>query len=299
MAVLDRLCDPQLDDAGFVRAMSALQPRRPATAPPATAQPVGAVLVDLDLRAADGKAPAAAAALRTAGTTWTADGLFLPGHRLPPFHEHQVDLPVPQPPYVAELDLPVGAGSALTITLVVCPSSSSPGQDNLFNVGRRTRWFSAQVGADGGLIAGLDERWRLVPMRGAADDTPMRVTTRHWHALTVAVDGRQLRAVVDGRPAKDAQAPDDGQRIGPRAGPEAGAGVLSFVDPGTTRHLHGLLARVLVQRGMLDGDAILAVQRRLAVETMPPPTTPLAAQGVQGTVLPDPDQAKPDNVNDF
>ena len=136
-------------------------------------------------------------------------------------------------------------------------------------------------------------------MRDAADDAPVRVTAQHWHALTVAVDGRQLRAVVDGRPAKDAQAPDDGQRIGPRAGAAAGAGVLSFVDPGTTRHLHGLLARVVVQRGMLDADAILALQRRLAVETMPPPTTPLAAQGVQGTMLPDPDQSKPDNVNDF
>jgi hypothetical protein len=249
----------------------------------------GEVLADLDLTT--GTAPSGSN-LIASGVTWTADGLFLPAAiiaRIPRAYPLQgVDFPAPRAPYRADLALPgLMSGRSVTVSMVVCLAAGGGDQDNLFSIGRRSRWLSAQVGKDGRVIAGLDNRWRLL---AAAGTSP--VADRHWHAVSVALgEDRSVRIAVDGE-VVDLRSGVDTAQTPPRTfdGDEP---ILSFADPGSARHLHGLVRRVIVQRGQLDGDALLALHRRLNVAALPDPQAAVYLQALRAGPAPPPEAAEP------
>lgn len=248
----------------------------------------GEVLVDLDLARG---VPPAGGDLRSTGVTWTPDGLFLPAAviaRIPRSYPLQgVDFPAPTAPYRADVDLPALAGRSVTVTMVVCVAAGGGDQDNLFSLGRRSRWLSAQVGKDGRVVAGLDNRWCLL----AAEGTPP-VADRRWHVVSAALgEDRGVRIAVDGeivelRPgvdtAKTPPRPVDGDEP-----------VLSFVDPGSARHLHGLVRRVIVQRGQLDREELTALHRRLDAAVLPAPQSPVYLQALRSGPSPPPEAVEP------
>lgn len=230
------------------------------------------VLADLALNSPDGSAPSTASALTWTGATWTADGLFLPAAvitRIP--RAYPVDglvFPPPQAPYRADLLLPDLNGRCVTITLIACLATSEGDQDNLFSIGRRSRWLSAQVGVDGRIVVGLDNRWQMLTTTGTT--ALPAVTDRRWHVCSVALgEDRSVLLAVDGVVAELHPARDQA-RFPPRLVADDQA-VLSLADPGSARHLHGLLRRLIVHRGQLDRAALIALHRRLIPAPLPPP----------------------------
>lgn len=252
-------------------------------------------LADLDLTV---PAAATSSGLTCTGVTWTPEGLFLPAAaiwRIPrAYPVHGDAFPPPQAPYRADLMLSGLGGRSLTITMLVCLAATTGDQDNLFSLGRRSRWFSAQVGTDGRVVVGLDNRWHLLSATGAK--APPSLADRRWHVISVGLgDDRLVRLAVDGVVA-ELRPPRDPARFPPRTLAEDQP-VLSFADPGSARHLHGLVRRLLVQRGLLDREALIALHRQLAPAGLPPPQTALfnqvelpppqpAAQGGGDTPLP-------------
>lgn len=233
---------------------------------PAWAGDAAVRLVDLDL--AD---PADAKALVCERVNWTADGLFLPAAAIPrvprEFPIHVDRIATPQAPYIADLRLPEGSGRVVTVTLVACLASTGGDQGNLFSLGRRSRWLSGHVDAIGRVVAGLDNRWVLLP----ADGVP-RVDDRRWHAISIGVDGsRWVRIAVDGSVAEPRWARDP-NNFPPRELPDDQA-VLSFADPGSARHLHGLVRRIVIHRGLLTAVELGDLHRRLAPAALAVPTT--------------------------
>ncbi|GDY12110.1 hypothetical protein LBMAG53_09880 [Planctomycetota bacterium] len=236
-----------------------------------------ALLVDLTC-GADGASGSGAAGLQVEGGTWTADGLYLPARAVvrPKLNPDPI-LP-PSPPYRVSLSLPALGKRRLTVTLLVCLASAGRGQDNLFCIGRRSRWFSAQVGPGGVPEIGLDNRWYLMPASECAV-----IDARKWHALTVGCDVRSgvVRVMVDDGPGQDLRRKDSNEhRIPPRQldGPDELE--LQFCDPGTTRHLHGMVRRIIVHSGLLNEPTIAALHRALAPTSLPAPTHPQFADPV-------------------
>lgn len=252
----------------------------------------GEVLADLDLGGA------AVPALLCTGVTWTPDGLFLPAatpFRVPRAYPVEgLDFAAPRAPYRADLALPALSGRAVTVTLQFCLAGGGRDQDNLFSLGRRSRWLSAQVGSDGRVVVGRDNRWTLYPAAGLP-----AVADQRWHVLSVAVgEGGGVLAAVDGVTA-ELPAPRDPSRYPPRALPDDEA-VLSFADPGSARHLHGLVRRVVVQRGRLDAAALVALQRGLAVPAAPLAPVFVQARGSTPPSMPEAGpEAAPAGVSDF
>lgn len=233
-----------------------------------------APLADLDLTT--GSAPAG---FVCSGATWTADGLFLPAAviaRVPRTYPLQgTDFAAARAPYRADLALPGLRTRSVTVTMQLCLVAPSGDQDNLFSIGRRSRWLSAQVGSDGRVIVGLDNRWRLL----TADSTRV-LADRRWHALSIALgDDRGVRIMVDGE-AVDLRPGVDTARTPPRAFADDEP-VLSLADPGSARHLHGLVRRLTVHRGQLDRDALAALHRRLAATALPAPQAPVFLQALR------------------
>jgi hypothetical protein len=267
-ATLARLADPG-------QGLEAMQ----ATLPPNNSRPLPepALIIDLDLCAANGVPPAAAASLRCRQVTWTAEGLYLPGRRLPRtparFPTDPVPSPIPVPPYTAEIPLPLDGDRAVTVTLLVCLASSDAGQDNLFTIGRRSRWLAAHLGATGQVVVGLDNRWDVRPFDPAKQDGSPAIADKAWHALTIVHGGpnRAVGLVVDGVAFPDRlRDPAHGSdRFTPRRLTGGEEDVLAFADPGSGRHLHGLVRRLVVHRGLLPKDAILDLHRRLAPRDLP------------------------------
>lgn len=257
-----------------------------------------AQLVDLDLTAADGRPPAGAKTLVCSGTgvAWTADGLFLPAaaiSRVPreyPMHEQR--LPMPRPPYRAELTLPPGTGAPLTVTLVVALATTDGDQDNLFSIGRRSRWLAGQVDARGAVVAGLDNRWVVLPAAGLPT-----VSDRRWHVISIGVDAAHAVRIGVDAAVRDLTPPRDPSRFPPQALPDDPP-VLSFADPGSARHLHGLVRRIVVHRGLLAADAIAALHHLLA-SGLAAPVAPLFAGAGRPPPPVETDAPGPVNANDF
>lgn len=244
-----------------------------------------ALLADLDLAAPGGAPPPGATALTVAGATWTADGLLLPAAaiaRVPRSYPVRGDaFPAPVPPYRADLALPGLRGRAVTVTMVVWLAAPAGDQDNLFSLGPRSRWLSAQVAADGRLLAGRDNRWRLIPAPPALP----ALAARRWQVLSVGLgaDGALLLAVGDQAVAAVAE-PENA--IAPPRPISDDPPVLSLADPGSARHLHGLLRRLIVHQDRLSPAAVIALHRRLAPAALPsppegriPPPAPLPSPG--------------------
>jgi hypothetical protein len=230
-----------------------------------------AAVIDLDLRPTGQRPPPG---LQLQGTAWTEDGLFLPAGPLTPFPPgypiRQRDVPPSPPPYQAEIAISGLRQRNLTVTLLVCLASRALGQDNLFTVGRRSRWLAAQVGQDDSLQVGLDNRWwMLTPRR---DGQALMVPIRRWHAVSIGVDTSSLvRCAVDGVLADDQRPQADARRPLPLRydGPEEN--VLACVDPGSARHLNGLVARLIVHDALLGREEIAALHHQLAPASLPPP----------------------------
>ena len=240
--------------------------------------------LDLDFRAAAKEVPAGVAGGRWQGGLWTADGLFLRGRqlaRLPHEFPGIEELAVPEPPYQAEITIPgiSGGTRAVSITMLVCLAGCQLGQDNLFTFGKRSRWLSAQVDKQGRVRVGLDNRWRLVPQLGTAFLDLPPLLPRAWHVLTVAVGANAGRVMVaiDGHCSDElipesnpgGEYPRTPQRVD---GPAED--LLTLVDPGSTRHLHGMVRRIIVQRGWLPPEATRKLHATLAPATLPLPSQP-------------------------
>ncbi len=311
-AALGWLCGP-LSDADF---RSLLLPRlgEIETRPPAEVSDLpGNTVVDLDLRTENGKQPESISVLTTTGGTWTPSGLFLPGHRLLRFPQRYpvriIDAPVPTASYSAEVSLPDDLGPSLTVTLVLFQASNEPERDNLFTLGRRSRWLSAQTGKAEAIFVGLENRWTLFPAlfpRPVELQRPMTLALGQWHTVTIGVnDGRQnLRVMVDGQAAADILRPEIKGAVIPQRLNEAGNNILSFVDPGTPRHFHGFIQRIMVHRGLLSVAAMSNLHRSLPTKDLAPPPRALLLQALTGDDLSDqdsdePKQPKPEDVNDF
>ncbi len=242
----------------------------------------GPLQLDLDFRAEGHVAPVGVAAGRWQGGQWSADGWFVRGRQLAPLsHEAPEVLPIPQPPYQAEIAVPgISSGArAVTITMLVCLASCELGQDNLFTFGKRSRWLSAQVDTQGRLRVGFDNRWRLVPQVGAAFADLPPLTLRTWHVLTVAVGAHASRVMIaiDGKCSGElipegnpgGEYPRTPQRVD---GPAED--LLTLVDPGSTRHLHGMVRRIIVQRGWLAAEATRQLHTMLAPAALALPSLP-------------------------
>ena len=312
VAVLDRLCG-SLSEADF-RRLVGVRPSDKEIMPSPEVSPVQAsILVNLDLRSDSGKQPESTSALKTTGGTWTPSGLFLPGHRLRRFPQKYpvriIDAPVPTASYNADIYLPDDLGRSLTVTLVFYQASNELERDNLFSIGRRSRWLSAQTGKEDVLFVGLENRWALFPAlfpTPTEPQKPMTLALGQWHTVTVGVnDGRQsIRMMVDGQAAKDIIRPEIKGAAIPRRIDEAGNNVLSFVDPGTSRHFHGFIQRVIIHRGLLSVAAMSDVHRSLPTKDLVAPPRALLLQALTGDDLSDqdsdePKQPKPEDVNDF
>jgi hypothetical protein len=259
------------------------------------------------------KPPAEVSALTTTGGTWTSSGLFLPGHRLLRFPQRYpvriIDAPIPTASYSAEVSLPDDLGRSLTVTLVLFQASNEPERDNLFTLGRRSRWLSAQTGKAEAIFVGLENRWTLFPAlfpRPVELQRPMTLALGQWHTVTIGVnDGWQnLRVMVDGQAAADIRRPEIKGAVIPQRLDEAGNNVLSFVDPGTPRHFHGFIQRIMVHRGLLSVAAMSDLHRSLPTKDLAPPPRALLLQALTGDDLSDqdsdePKQPKPEDVNDF
>lgn len=229
----------------------------------------------LDLDFTGGTAPPGFVA---AQSTWTGDGLFLPGAviaRMPrAYPVESMDVPAVRAPYQAEVLLPDAAGRRLTVTMLVCLVAPQGDGDGLFSLGRRSRWLSAQVGRDGRLVVGLDNRWRLLPADGTA-----RLDDRRWHAISVGLDALgQVRVAVDGQVA-DLPPAEDRAASPPLPLPDDQP-LLAFADPGSARHLHGLVRRLLVHRGSLDRETLASLHRRLDPSGLPAPRAAVFTQAL-------------------
>ena len=312
VALLDRLCSP-LSDADF-RRLVGVRPSEKETVPlPEVSDLQASTLVNLDLRSDSGKQPESTLALKTTGGTWTPSGLFLPGHRLLRFPQRYptrvIEAPIPTASYNADIYLPDDIGRSLTVTLVLYQASNEPERDNLFSLGRRSRWLSAQTGKAEALFVGLENRWALFPAllpTATEPQKPMMLALGQWHTVTVGVnDGRQIiRVMVDGQAAKDLFRPEIKGAVIPRHIVEAGNNVLSFVDPGTARHFHGFIQRVIIHRGLLSVAAMSDVHRSLPTKDLVAPPRALLLQALTGDDLSDqdsdePKQPKSEDVNDF
>lgn len=257
----------------------------------------GEALADLDLSTS---AASNGRGLTAIGVTWTTDGLFLPAAmvaRVPrTYPPDGTDFPAAKAPYRVDLALPGLRDRSVTVTMLLCLASATGDQDNLFSIGRRSRWFSGQVGTDGRIIAGLDNRWRLL-----VADRSRPIADRRWHALSLALgDDRSVRVSVDGEMVELRPGVDTGQTP-PRAMPEDEP-VLSLADPGSARHVHGLVRRLIVHRGQLDRDAMAVLHRQLAPASLPQPQAPVFLQALRSSPAPLPDvddPAQTGGVSDF
>ena len=315
-AALDGLCGP-LSDADFRRLVIPRLSEIETTPPAEVSDLLGNTVVDLDLRSENGKQRESTSALTTTGGTWTPSGLFLPGHRLLRFPQRYpvriLDAPIPTASYSAEVRLPDDIGRSLTVTLVLFQASNEPERDNLFSLGRRSRWLSAQTGKAEVLMVGLENRWVLFPAlfpalfpTSAELQKPMTLALGQWHTVTIGVnDGRQnLRIMVDGQAAADIQRPEIKGAVIPQRIDEAGNNVLTFVDPGAPRHFHGFIQRIMVHRGLLSVAAMSDVHRSLPTKDLASPPRALLLQALTGDVVSDqdsdePKQPKPEDLNDF
>lgn len=314
--VLDRLCDP-LSDAEF-RKIAGTRPAEKTPLPPTEVSALrAATLVDIDLRSKNSKQPESTTALKTTGGTWTPSGLFLPGHRLRRFPQKYpvkaINAPIPTASYSADIHLPDDIGRSLTVTLVLYQASNEPERDNLFNIGRRSRWLSAQTGKAEAIFVGLENRWALFPALFPAlsptpeePPKPMTLNLGQWHTVTVGVnDGwHSVRVMVDGQAANDHVRHELTDEAIPRRIDETGNNIFSFVDPGTQRHFHGFIQRVLIHRGLLSVAAMSDVHRSLPIKDLTPPPRELVLQALTGEDASDqdsdvPKQPKPEDVNDF
>jgi hypothetical protein len=220
-----------------------------------------------------------------------------------------IDAPIPTASYSAEVSLPDDLGRSLTVTLVLFQASNEPERDNLFTLGRRSRWLSAQTGKAEAIFVGLENRWTLFPAlfpRPVELQRPMTLALGQWHTVTIGVnDGRQnLRVMVDGQAAADILRPEIKGAVIPQRLNEAGNNILSFVDPGTPRHFHGFIQRIMVHRGLLSVAAMSDLHRSLPTKDLAPPPRALLLQALTGDDLSDqdsdePKQPKPEDVNDF
>lgn len=305
---LERLCGP-LNDGAF-RTLAGARPSNKIVFPsPEITDRQASVLVDLNLCSLDGHQPAATSALKTSGGTWTPAGLFLPGHRLlrfpPKYPTKQIEAPIPTAAYFADIHLPDDNARSATVTLVMFQASNEPERDNLFSLGRRSRWMSAQTGKKGELVVGLENRWALFSPQTLAKN-PMTLPHGQWHTVTVGMSdgGLVIRVMVDGQAASDVFRPDIKGDVTPRRIDEVGNKILSFVDPGTPRHFHGFIQRVIIHRGLLSVDAMDELHHSLLTKDLAPPPSQLLLMPITGTVLSDPEtdelkKPKPENANDF
>jgi hypothetical protein len=305
---LDRLCAPS-DDKQF-RALLTTRPSDKVVLPlPEITDLRAAQIIDLNLCSADGQQPTETTALQTTGGTWTAAGLFFPGHhviRFPAkFPTTQIEAPAPTAAYRAAIRLPDDNTRSITVTLVLFQISNAPGQDNLFNLGQRSRWFSAQTNKKGELLIGLENRWAIFPAE-TKEFKPMTLALGQWHTLSVGVNnnGQLLRAMLNGQASNNIYHPDLRADVRPRRIDETGQNILSFVDPGTARHFHGFIQRVIVHAGLVSVEALSELHRLLPTHQLALPAQELLDQALTGDAnahlnSDEPQRPKPENVNDF
>jgi hypothetical protein len=134
----------------------------------------------------------------------------------------------------------------------------------------------------------------------------MSLALGQWHTVTVGVNdgGLVIRVMVDGQAGIDVCRPEIKGDVAPRRIDEFGHHVLSFVDPGTPRHFHGFIQRVIIHRGLLSVDAMTELHRALPTKDLAIPPNNLLLMPLTGTVLSDPEtderkKPKPENANDF
>ncbi len=232
-------------------------------------------LLDLDLRSADGKPPAAATAGTWSGVTWSPAGLVLRGAKLIPAGIQPL-----KPPYVAEIPIPgLSRGErSLTVTMVVWQATWAVGIDEVFTIGRRSRWLSAHIEADGSIRTGLDNCFILLPRLGDPPaDTPA-VKPGAWHTVSIsrADTERWAFVAVDGVSSREFLVPAGAEN--PRRVDSPAEDVLSFVDFANARHLHGVVQRLIVQRGALRATQLARWQAGIRADGTIAPTdlAPLA-----------------------
>ena len=241
-------------------------PSLPAPAP-AIALPA-ALLADLDFRT--GPLPG-----RWEGVTWTPDGLRLLGAplpRRPATFPKQEDYPVPPQPYRAAVPVPgVAEGHrAVTVTLVVALAALGNDQDHLFSLGWRSRWLGLQVNESGRLRMNVEDGWRLAPALGeaAADLPPLERGV--WQVISVSHDETAATALIAvGNRCSDPIRLSPATRPGPPRYDGPDEHLFTFIHPTSGRHVHGLVARLLVQRGCLTAPDLLALHARLAPTSAP------------------------------
>ena len=232
-------------------------------------------LLDLDLRSADGKPPAAAASGTWSGVTWSPAGLVLRGAKL-----ISTGVQPLKPPYVAEIPIPgLSQGErSLTVTMVVWQAAWAVGVDQLFTIGRRSRWLSAHVETDGSIRTGLDNCFTLLPRLGDPPVDTAAVKPGAWHTVSIsrAETERWAFVAVDGTCSRELLVPT-GADI-PRRIDTPAEDVLSFVDFANARHLHGVVQRLIVQRGAQRATQLAAWQAGIRADATTAPTdlAPLA-----------------------
>ena len=104
----------------------------------------------------------------------------------------------------AELRVPELDYDGFTVCLSFRPERDAGGTLPLLNFGRARRWFSANVGTDGGLWFGLNCYDERIPTKG-------RVADGDWNWLVCSVDavGKTVRAALNGVRLDDERLPGD------------------------------------------------------------------------------------------